>query len=225
MSDTGDGAENAERDGGRRRSEPAALRNREPLLGALRPVLDDPATPPGAVVETAAGHGIHACFLAPHFPTRPWLATEREADNLAAIAARLAVEPAPSLRAPLRVDVGEADWAGAVAATLAGPVAAILNVNMIHIAPWAATLGLVAGAGRLLVTGGVLVLYGPYRIGGEHTGPGNAGFDERLRERNPAWGIRDLEAVSEAAAAHGLRREAVIAMPADNRTIVFRSAS
>jgi hypothetical protein len=220
-----DDAKASARDDGGARSEPAALRNREPIRDVLQPLLDAPATPPGAVVETAAGHGIHACFLAPAFPARPWLATERAPDTVAAIAARIAAEPAANLRPPLRVDVGEPDWAGAVAAALAGPVAAILNVNMIHIAPWTATLGLVAGAGQLLVPDGVLVLYGPYRIGGEHTGPGNAGFDERLRARNPAWGIRDLEAVDAAASSHGLRREAVIAMPADNRTIVFRRAS
>jgi hypothetical protein len=213
------------REGGGARNEPAALRNREPIRGVLQPLLDAPAMPPGAVVETAAGTGNHACFLAPHFPARAWLPTEADAGRVADIEARLTAEPAPNLMAPLRVDVAAPDWAAAVAAALSSPVAAILNVNMIHIASWMATLGLVAGAGRLLVPGGVLVLYGPYRLGGEHTGPGNAAFDKALRARNPAWGIRDLEAVDAAASSHGLRREAVIAMPADNRTIVFRRAS
>jgi hypothetical protein len=218
----------SERDGGSARSEPAALRNREPILGVLRPLLDDPATPAGAVVETAAGHGIHACFLAPHFPARPWLATERDAGNVAVIADRIAARPdATTLGTPLAVDVGAPDWAADVAAHLAGggPVAAILNVNMIHIAPWEAGLGLLAGAGRLLAPGGVLYLYGPYRIGGAHTGPGNVAFDDSLRARDPSWGIRDLDDVTVAAAAHGLQRAAVIAMPADNLSVVFRRTS
>ena len=219
-----------ERDGGSARSEPAAMRNREPILAVLRPLLEDPATPAGAVVETAAGHGIHACFLAPHFPVRPWLATEREPDNVAVIAERVAGVPTTaqaSLRAPLRIDVGAPDWAAVVAAHLAGdrPVAAILNVNMIHIAPWEAGLGLLAGAGKLLAPGGVLYLYGPYRVGGAHTGPGNVAFDQSLRARDPAWGIRDLDDVTAAAAAHGLQRAAVIAMPADNLSVVFRRTS
>jgi hypothetical protein len=216
---------NEPKDGGSRRSEPAAMRNREPILGVLQPLLDDPATPPGAMVETAAGIGIHACFFAPRFPARPWLASDRQAENVAAIAERIAAEGAPNLLPPARLDVGAEDWAAQAAAIVSGPVAAILNVNMIHISPWSAGCGLLAGAGQLLLPDGVLVLYGPYRIGGAHTGEGNAGFDARLRARNPEWGIRDLDDVTAVAASHGLRLEAVVTMPSDNRTIVFRRAA
>jgi hypothetical protein len=213
------------KDGGSRRSEPAAMRNREPILGVLQPLLDDPATPPGAMVETAAGIGIHACFFAPRFPARPWLASDRGAENVAAIADRVAADGTANSLSPVRLDVGANDWASRAAEAVGGPVAAVLNVNMIHISPWSAGCSLLAGAGRLLVPGGVLVLYGPYRIGGAHTGEGNAGFDARLRARNPEWGIRDLEDVTDVAASHGLRREAVVTMPSDNRTIVFRRAT
>jgi SAM-dependent methyltransferase len=212
-------------DGGSLRSEPAALRNRAPILAVLRPLLDDPATPPGAVIETAAGTGTHACFLAPWFADRRWLASDGDPGSIAAIAARIAAEPAANLLPPLRLDVARDDWAETAVAAAGGPIAAVVNVNMIHIAPWRAGLGLIAGAARLLAPGGVLYLYGPYRVGGMHTGPGNAAFDAQLRARNPAWGIRDVEAVCAAAASHGLTRETVVTMPADNRSVVFRRRS
>lgn len=221
-------------DGDRVPGGPAALRNREPIRGVLAPLLDDPAAPPGAVVETAAGDGIHACYFAPLFPARPWLPTERDPRRVAAIEARMAASsqdggPSPNLLAPQILDMTDPGWADAAARALVeaggGPVAAMLNVNMIHIAPWAATLGLLDGAGRLLEPGGVLLFYGPFRIGGAHTGPGNEVFDARLRAQDPAWGIRDLDEVTRAAASHDLRREAVVTMPSDNRTIVFRRGS
>ncbi len=217
--------EDGDRDDGGRRSEPAALRNREPILGVLRPALGDPATPPGAVLETAAGNGIHACFFAPVFAARPWQSSDREAHNVAAIAQRLAAEPADNLRPPCRLDVGDADWADAMAGQIGGPVAAVTSINMIHIAPWSAGRGLIAGAGRLLAPGGVLFFYGPFRVGGAHTGPGNEAFDASLRSRNPQWGIRDLDEVTAEAASHGLRRDAVVEMPANNLSVVFRRGS
>ncbi len=108
------------------------------------------------------------------------------------------------------------------------PVAAadaVLCINMIHIAPWAAAVGLVAGAARLLPPGGVLALYGPYLRGGRHTGPGNVAFDADLRARNPAWGVRSLEDVAALAAGAGFGAPEVVSMPADNLVVVFRHAS
>ena len=211
-----------DRDDGGQRSEPAAMRNREPILGVLRPALDDPSTPPGAVVETAAGNGVHACYFAPVFASRVWQTTDREADNVAAIAERIAAQPAENLRPPRRLDVGDDRWPGEIARHVGGAVAAITNINMIHISPWTAGQGLIAGAGRLLAPGGVLYFYGPFRIGGGHTGPGNEAFDGSLRARDPSWGIRDLDAVAAEAALHGLIREAVVEMPSDNLSVVFR---
>ena len=92
---------------------------------------------------------------------------------------------------------------------------------MIHIAPWACCVGLMRGAGRHLAEDGVLVLYGPYRVGGAHTAPSNAAFDAELRARDPSWGVRDLEAVAEVAAAHGLALRERVAMPANNQILVF----
>mgnify|MGYP006202019201 CR=1 FL=1 len=93
---------------------------------------------------------------------------------------------------------------------------------MIHIAPWEATLGLLDGAARILPPGGPLVLYGPYQRAGKHTAPSNAAFDESLRTRNPAWGVRDLDDVAARAEERGLSLEEVVAMPANNLTVVFR---
>lgn len=212
-------------DGGSRGSEPAAMRNRAPILEVLRPALENPATPPGAVLETAAGTGIHACFYAPLFPGRPWQPSEREPHNVAAIAERIAAAPCATLRPPIRLDVDSDDWDRVAADAVAGPVAAIININMIHIAPWSAGLRLIAGAGRLLAPGGILFFYGPFRIGGAHSGPGNVAFDASLKARDPSWGIRDLDEVTEVAATHGLLRETVATMPSDNRSVVFRRAS
>ena len=93
---------------------------------------------------------------------------------------------------------------------------------MIHIAPWAATQGLLAGAGRTLEAGGVLFLYGPFREGGRHTAPSNAAFDESLRGRDPLWGVRDRESVSAEAAKHGLVLSRRVAMPANNLSLIYR---
>jgi hypothetical protein len=101
------------------------------------------------------------------------------------------------------------------------PIRALVCINMIHISPWEACLGLLAGAERLLLPGGVLYLYGPYKEGGRHTSPSNEGFDLMLRDRDPSWGIRDQEAVIAAAAERGLRFQEMVEMPANNRSLVF----
>ena len=110
------------------------------------------------------------------------------------------------------------DWEAAVG----GRADAVLCINMVHIAPWAATVGLMRGAARLLPAGGVLCLYGPFRREGRHTAPSNAAFDAQLRATDPAWGVRDLEAVAAEAAARGFAAPAVEEMPANNLFVVFR---
>jgi hypothetical protein len=133
----------------------------------------------------------------------------------ASIAAWIEQTALPNVRPPLALDVREDEW----------PVEhadAILCINMIHISPWGATLGLMRGAGRLLGPGGVLALYGPYKRCGGHTAPSNEVFDQQLRGANPEWGVRDLEAAEAAARLQGLTLEEVAEMPANNLTIVFR---
>ena len=167
----------------RQRSE-STQRNRRPLRDAL--VVHLPAT--GALLEIAAGSGEHAVFLAPAFPGLRWQPTDRDPAALASTAAWIAAEPAANLLPPLRLDVADRPWPG-------GPYDAILCANVIHISPWSATEDLFGGASQALRSGGRLVTYGAYKVGGQHTAPSNAAFDLWLRDRDPAWGVRDVEAV------------------------------
>lgn len=196
-----------------RRHAPATQRNRDPILSVLRRVL--PAR--GTVLEVAAGTGEHALWFAASLPSLAWQPSDADPDAVASIAAWRDAEGSPNLLAPLLLDVTSAPWP-------VETVDAVFSANMIHISPWSACLGLLAGAGRHLAGDGMLVLYGPYRIGGRHTAPSNEAFDRDLKARNPAWGVRDLEAVVEVAAREGLQLEETVPMPANNQTLVLRRA-
>lgn len=193
-----------------RRSAPATERNREPILAVLRHVLPSR----GVVLEIASGTGEHAIHFARALAGLTWQPSDRDPMARASIAAWAAEAALPNVRPPLALDASAETW----------PIAhadAIVCINMIHISPWRATLGLMRGAGRVLGPGGVLYLYGAYKRAGQHTAPSNAAFDESLRRQNPEWGVRDLEAVIELAASHGLRHQETIAMPANNLSVVF----
>ncbi|WP_342051624.1 MULTISPECIES: DUF938 domain-containing protein [unclassified Cupriavidus] len=194
-----------------RRMAPATERNREPILAVLRDVL--PAT--GTVLEIASGTGQHAVHFAGALQGLDWQPSDPDATSRESIAAWTAHTGLSNVRAPLALDVHRQPW-GIERAD------AIVCINMIHISPWTATEALFAGAGQILREGGVLFLYGPYRRNGSHTAPTNAAFDEQLRAANPTWGVRDMEAVIELAAAHGLTCEAQLPMPANNFSLVFR---
>lgn len=189
----------------------AAERNRGPILEVLRRVLPSE----GRVLELASGSGVHVAFFAKALPSLSFQPSDPDAASRASVRAWIAQEGLTNVAAPLELDVTADRW----------PVEhadAVLCSNMIHIAPWAATEGLMRHAARLLPQGGPLVLYGPYRRGGVHTAPSNASFDASLRERDPAWGVRDLEAVTAAAQAEGLLLEEVVELPANNLAVVFR---
>jgi SAM-dependent methyltransferase len=194
-----------------RQHAPAAERNREPILAVLERVL--PAT--GTVLEIASGTGQHAVHFAAALPQLVWQPSDPDEAARASVAAWTAASGLANVRAPLALDVRDASWGIASAD-------AIVCINMIHISPWASAQALIGGAGRLLGSGGVLFLYGPYRRGGAHTAPSNAAFDEQLRHRDPAWGVRDLEDVAALADAAGFDHEETVAMPANNFSVVFR---
>jgi cyclopropane fatty-acyl-phospholipid synthase-like methyltransferase len=190
---------------------PAVARNRDPILAVLRRHL--PAQ--GTLLEIASGTGEHAAYFAPHFPHLAWQPTDIDPDALASIEAHHAAANAPNLRAPIALDVTAPVW----------PVTradAILSINMIHISPWAAAQGLMAGAARLLPADGVLYLYGPFKENGEHTAPSNAAFDASLRARDPRWGVRDVGDVRALADEQGFGFVERVAMPANNLSLVFR---
>ncbi|HEY2772774.1 MAG TPA: DUF938 domain-containing protein [Candidatus Binatia bacterium] len=194
-----------------RRHAPAASRNREPILAVLRRVLPER----GSVLEIAGGSGEHAVHFAAALPGLRWRATDADPDSVASIAAWRRSGGTPNLMVPRLLDVAGADWGDET-------YDAIFSANMIHISPWAACLGLLAGAGRHLATGGVLILYGPFRIDGQHTAASNEAFDADLRSRNPQWGVRDLGDVDREALRHGLVLEERTEMPANNQTVVWR---
>jgi SAM-dependent methyltransferase len=193
------------------RSAPAAARNREPILRVLRDYLPRPAL----VLEIASGTGEHAVWFSSALPALTWQPTDHDPEALRSIAAWRDMSGPPNLLPPLRLDAAADTW----------PVAqadAVVAINMVHIAPWTATQGLIAGAARVLTQGGLLFLYGPFREGGMHTGAGNAAFDADLRARDPSWGIRDLDDIAALARLHGLMGPERIAMPANNLSVVFR---
>ena len=194
-----------------RQYRPYVVRNREPILDVLRRLL--PAH--GLILEIASGSGEHAAFFAKALPALVWQPSDPDAQALASIASHRAAAGAANLLAPLQLDVTAARWPLERAD-------AILCNNMIHITPWSVSEGLMAGAQRTLSPGGILYLYGPYKIDGRHTAPSNEEFDLSLRARNPEWGIRDLADVTELAGRHGLVLAETIQMPANNQSVVFR---
>jgi SAM-dependent methyltransferase len=190
---------------------PATARNRDPILAVLRRVL--PAQ--GTVLEIASGTGEHAVHFAAALPGLTWQPSDPDPQARRSVSAWREAAALPNLRPPLALDVSGPDWP-------AGPVDAVVCINMIHIAPWRAAEGLVAGAARVLPPCGVLFLYGPYKEGGRHTAPSNEIFDADLRARDPEWGVRDLDDVKALAARHGFEFAERVAMPANNLSVVFR---
>jgi hypothetical protein len=190
---------------------PAVARNRDPILAVLREALPGA----GTVLEIASGTGEHAMHFAAALPHLAWQPTDPDAQARRSIAAHAAAAGLPNLLPPLELDAAAPVW----------PVTradALVSINMIHISPWRATQGLMAGAARVLPAGAPLYLYGPYRRHGLHTAPSNAAFDESLRARDPEWGVRDLEEVAALAAEHGLALQRSVAMPANNLSVIFR---
>ena len=196
-----------------RRSAPAAQRNREPIREVLARVL--PST--GTVLEIAAGTGEHAVAFAAALPGVTWQPTDPEPGMRASIAAHARAEGLTNVAEPLDLDVTGEAW----------PVEradAMVCINLLHIAPWAATQGLFAGAARLLPIGAPVVVYGPFKRDRAHTSESNANFDAQLREKNPAWGIRDIAEVEAEAGHHGIALDEIAEMPANNLTLVLRVA-
>jgi hypothetical protein len=192
-----------------RREAPAVARNRDAILAVLRGILPTR----GLLLEIASGSGEHALHFAPAFPGLAFQPSDPDADARASIDAWCA--GVADIRPALALDATALDWPLAQAD-------AVLCINMIHIAPWSACEGLMRGAARILPPDAPLILYGPFKRGGAHTAPSNAEFDESLRARDPAWGVRDLESVAAAAAAAGFGPPAITSMPANNLIVVFR---
>ena len=196
---------------GVRRSAPAALRNREPIAEVLREWLPER----GLILEIASGTGEHAIHFARTFPELEWQPSDVHPAALESIAAWREQEQLPNLRPPLVLDASAAEW----------PIQsadAMLSINMVHISPWASSLGLIAGAARVLTPGGALIMYGPWLKDDIPTAPSNVEFDADLRRRDPQWGLRRVEDFAAAAAQDGFALVDIRMMPANNMMLLLR---
>jgi SAM-dependent methyltransferase len=196
-----------------KRFAPATERNRDAIAKLLAEILPSE----GTVLEVASGTGEHVVHFAQAFPHLVWQPSDYDVAGIASIAAWRAEAGWPNILPPVQVDAMASEW----------PITradAILCINMIHIAPWAATEGLIAGAARLLPSGGLLYLYGPFREAGVPTAESNEAFDASLKSRNPGWGLRDVADVAALAENWGLALDHRITMPANNLSLVFLKA-
>jgi len=195
----------------RRRSAPAALRNREPIAKVLAEWLPKS----GLVLEIASGTGEHVAFFAERFPDLEWQPTDIHPDALNSTQAWREAAGLPNLRTALALDASASDWPVEAAD-------AVLSINMVHISPWASALGLLAGAKRVLPTQGPLILYGPWLGDRLPAVQSNLDFDSDLKRRNPEWGLRKVEDFAEAGEEHGFSLVETRAMPANNLMLLLR---
>jgi hypothetical protein len=194
-----------------KRFAPAADRNKGPILEVLREVLP----PDGMVLEIASGSGQHAAFLASALPQYEWQPTEADSQTFESIIEYVRDADLSNLRPPLLLDTRSEVW----------PIehaSAVLCINMIHIAPWSACVGLLRGSAHILPSGGPLILYGPFCIHGDYTAPSNVEFDRALHAQNDEWGVRELDDVAGAAREFGLKLDRIVPRPANNHVIVLR---
>ncbi len=197
-----------------KRIAPAAQRNCQPIAEVLQHHL--PET--GCVLETASGTGQHCTYFARRFPKLVWQPSDLEPRSLASIQAWRDESGLDNFLTPLALDVTAPSWP-------VEQVTAVININMIHISPWSACAGLMRGAGAYLVPGGLLFLYGPYRVRGQPTAPSNEAFDASLRASSPDWGLRHVDEVEDEARTRGLVLRTTCPMPANNLSLVFERVS
>ena len=194
----------------------AAERNRAPILEALSPLL--PAA--GRILEVASGPGVHVVTFAEARPALHWQPSDPDPLARASIAAWIADTGLANVAQPLDLDMTRPDWPE----NAGGPAEfdGLVTINLLHVAPWAACEGLMAGAARLLKPGAFLFVYGPFMRDGQHNSEGNRQFDRSLRAGDPALGLRDVNDVTDCAAENGLALEGIVEMPANNRSLIFR---
>ena len=197
-----------------KRHAPATSRNREPILKVLKQHLSST----GNILEIASGTGEHGVFFAPYFSQQQWIPSDQDPECLASIKSWRRDSSTDNLQSPLTIDVMKENWHQSLTSQ---NIRSLICINMIHISPWEACVGLIKGASKILPSGGVLYLYGPYKVNNKQTAISNEQFDESLRLRNPLWGIRDLESVAKLAQKNDLHLKEKIAMPANNFSLIF----
>ena len=192
----------------------ACERNKEPILEVLKDVF--PAQ--GLVLEIASGTGQHAIHFATNLPNITWQPSDMDPELRKSVEAWQAESNLQNLKTPVHLDVTSENWPVEMAD-------AMMCANMIHIAPWEACIGLLDGAGRILPEGGILCMYGPYKVGGKHTAPSNEAFDQSLRARNASWGIRNLDDVALEARRRGLHLIKTVKMPSNNFCVIYKKTA
>lgn len=192
----------------------ASERNKGPILDVLRDILPVKSF----VLEVSSGSGQHAVHMAEAFPDMTWQPSDIDPAFRASVEAWRTEAALPNVLPAIHLDVTEHPW----------PVDradAVYNCNMIHIAPWECCIGLLDGAAKILPEGGILFMYGPYKVGGKHTAPSNEAFDGNLRSRDPSWGIRNLDDVALEARRRGLHLIKTVKMPANNLSVIYRKTA
>lgn len=200
-----------------KRTSPPAERNKDVILQVLKAALPGEE---GFLLDVASGTGQHAEHFARGLPG--WTVQPSDVDDMAlgSICVYVAEAKLPNLRHPARLASTDTDWTGALPES--GQVDALTCINMIHISPWESTVGLIAGAGAVVRPGGLFYLYGPYRVNGAPTTESNARFEQWLKDRDERYGLRDIELVTKLAVAAGFEAEGLLAMPANNFSVLFR---
>ncbi len=198
---------------------PATDRNREPILAVLKDCLPEH----GTILEIASGSGQHAIYFVDHMPGHYWLPSDPDLASRDSISAWWWDVQLKNILPPLNINTLENFWP-VEKVELPLPVTAMVCINMIHISPWESAVGLMKGAARVLPEDGILYLYGPYKIDGEHTAPSNELFDLSLQSQNPDWGVRDLNDISSLAGENGLSLVKTVPMPANNLSVILRKS-
>ena len=198
---------------------PATERNRGPIGDLLSQLL--PAS--GAVLELASGSGEHAVCFQQRFPHLLWQASDPDPDHRASIDAWIQHQGLGQVMPfALDLDVGLRPWP--LSREMRSAVKAVVCINLLHISPTHCITAVLEESSLLLPSGAPLIIYGPFMRNGAHTSESNAAFDQALRQRNPQWGLRDLTVLTSMAAGSGLKLDDVVAMPANNLTLVLRRA-
>ncbi len=193
---------------------PATQRNRQPILDVLIKIL--PST--GNILEIASGTGEHAVFFAPHFYPRKWIPSDLNKESIESIKSWQKYCLTNNIESPLWLNVNSENWN--IKEDLK-PITSVININMIQISPWQSCIGLMKGVEQILPSGGILYLYGPFKINNQHTAPSNEQFDQYLKIQNPQWGVRNLDDVILLAKQYQLNFKEIIPMPANNFSVIF----
>lgn len=202
-----------------KKNAPATQRNKEPIIKVLKECLPDH----GTILEVASGTGQHTIYFIEHLPNHYWQPSDPDEANRKSISAWWWDVQLNNILPPLDLNTQDEHWS-VEKIDLPLPVSSIVCINMIHIAPWEATIGLMQGAARILPKEGILYLYGPYKVDGKHTAPSNELFDISLRSQNSKWGIRNLTTVTDLAQKNGLEFVKTVDMPANNLSVIFRKS-